>query len=170
LPDYGDVVSEVLERLGTERYRLMKILQEVQAHYGYLPREALLELSRRMGIPLSDILNVATFYHQFKLTPPGLFRILMCMGTACHLKGNEDNYRFLVDLLGIKSEGGVSGDGLFSVEKVRCFGCCGLAPVVMVTSRDGSYSRLYGYVNPPLLRRIVAEHRRKAKELLEVRA
>jgi len=163
LQGHESIVENIVARLGSHRYRLMKILQEIQKHYGYLPREALIELSVKMNIPLSDILNVATFYHQYKLHPPGLFRILVCMGTACHLKGNEDNYKFLVETLGVKPGEEISSDGLFSVEKVRCFGCCGLAPVVMVTSRDGSYSRLYGYVNPPLLRRIIAEHKRMAK-------
>ncbi|HDI02189.1 MAG TPA: NAD(P)H-dependent oxidoreductase subunit E, partial [Ignisphaera sp.] len=86
-------------------------------------------------------------------------------GTACHLKGNMINYEFLRHYLNLKPGKRTTDDGIFSVEKARCFGCCSLAPVVMVLSRDGKYRKLYGYVDTAKLRKIVAEHRALARKL-----
>ena len=168
-----EIESEVLERnvrdivtkySGKRRF-LMRMLQEIQSLYGYLPRRALELLSKLTNIPLTDILSVATFYHQFKLEPSGMFIFLVCMGTACHLKGNMINYEFLRHYLNLKPGKRTTDDGIFSVEKARCFGCCSLAPVVMVLSRDGKYRKLYGYVDTAKLRKIVAEHRALARKL-----
>ncbi len=160
-----DVSSIVSSYRGERRY-IMRILQEIQSHYGYLPRRALELVAELMNIPLTDVLSVATFYHQFRLEPPGLFILLVCMGTACHLRGNLTNYEFLRHYLDLKPGRSTTDDGLFSVEKARCFGCCSLAPVVMVLSRDGKYKKLYGYVDPPKLRRIIAEHRAFARKFM----
>jgi len=157
------LVEDVAFKYRFQRRYLMRMLQEVQSRFGYLPRWALEKLSELTGVPLAEVLNVATFYHQFKLEKPGYFRILVCMGTACHLRGNDLNYEFLRRLLNIEEGKQTSNDGLFTVEKVRCFGCCSLAPVVMVVSRDDRYRRLYGYVNQQMLRRIIAEHRSMIK-------
>jgi NADH-quinone oxidoreductase subunit E len=156
--DVDAVLSNILNRYNSRQY-LMRILQEVQSVYGYLPREALEKLSSIMKIPLSDIINVATFYHQYKLEPPGHYVFLVCMGTACHLKGNQDNYNVLRDALGIKEGTTTSPDGLVSVEKARCFGCCSLAPVIMVVSRDGSERYLHGYVNIQEARKLAFKYR-----------
>jgi len=152
-----NVLSDILGRYSSRQY-LMRILQEIQSVYGYLPREALEKLSNIMRIPLSDIINVATFYHQYKLESPGYYIFLVCMGTACHLKGNQDNYKVLRDALGIKG-GTTSPDGLVSVERARCFGCCSLAPVIMVVSRDGSERYLHGYVNVQEARKLALKYR-----------
>jgi len=156
-------VEDVASRYRFQRRYLMRMLQEIQSRFGYLPRWALKKLSKLTGVPLAEVLNVATFYHQFKLEKPGYFRILVCMGTACHLRGNALNYEFLRRLLNIEEGKQTSPDGLFTVEKVRCFGCCSLAPVIMVVSRDDKYRRLYGYVDQQMLRRIIAEHRSMIK-------
>ena len=161
-----DFVRQIVSKYRSQRRYLMRMLQEIQSKYGYLPRPALELLSKLTGIPLPDVLSVATFYHQFKLEPPGVFIILVCMGTACHLRGNDANYEFLRHFLDIKPGRRTSDDGLFTVEKARCFGCCSLAPVIMIMSRDGRYKKLYGHVNPQTLRRIVAEHRVLAQKML----
>ncbi|MEM4519272.1 MAG: NAD(P)H-dependent oxidoreductase subunit E [Sulfolobales archaeon] len=140
-----EVLSTILSKYN-QRHHLMRLLQEVQSNYGYLPREVLEKVAQRTGIPLSDIINVATFYHQYRLEVPGYYIFLVCMGTACHLKGNQDNYNVLRSTLGIE-KGSTSSDGLVSVEKARCFGCCSLAPVIMVVSRDGYERYLHGNVN-----------------------
>jgi len=152
----------VASRYGRERRYLIRMLQDIQSTYGYLPQEALEAIARELGTHLSKVLTVATFYHQFRLEKPGEFIILVCMGTACHLRGNAENYRFLRTYLGLRPGRSTTEDGVFSVEKARCFGCCGMAPVVMIVSRDGSYRRLYGGVTPAKLRRILADHRRMA--------
>ncbi len=162
LGDVASVVRNIVERYQGKRQYLMRMLQEIQKHYGYLPREALEELSKQTGISLVDILNVATFYHQFTLEPPGYYIIWVCMGTACHLKGNTDNYDILKNILGLDNHSKTTKDGLFSLEKARCFGACSLAPVIMITSRDGSERYLHGHVNSLELRKIVAKYRSKA--------
>lgn len=135
------------------------MLQEIQGVYGYLPREALEELSRLTGIPLVDVITVATFYHQFKLERPGYYIVLVCMGTACHLKGNLDNYEAMKSFLGLGRYEKTTKDGAISVEKARCFGACSLAPVVMVVSRDGRERYLHGHVTLQEARKIVAKYR-----------
>ena len=153
------VVSGIVTRYHGEKRHLMRMLQEIQAVYGYLPREALEELSRLTGIPLVDILTVATFYHQFKLERPGYYIILVCMGTACHLKGNLDNYEAMRSFLGLRKYEKTAKDGTVTIEKARCFGACSLAPVVMVVSRDGKERYLHGHVTLQEARRIVAKYR-----------
>ncbi len=162
LGDVAEVVHSIVERYQGKRQYLMRMLQEIQKHYGYLPREALEELSRQTGIPLVDVLNVATFYHQFTLEPPGYYIIWVCMGTACHLKGNADNYDILRNILGLDKYSKTTKDGIFSLEKARCFGACSLAPVIMITSRDGSERYLHGHVNSLELRKIIAKYRSMA--------
>jgi len=151
------IVKRIVENIGYDRRHLIRILQEIQREYGYLPRETLEEVSRILHIPLSDVLTVATFYHQFTLESPGLFTIWVCMGTACHLKGNAENYDYLRTILGLKEGEKTTKDKLFTVEKARCFGCCSLAPVIVVTGpgiRD-----LYGYVTPRDINKIIAKYR-----------
>ncbi len=157
--DIARIVSEIVARYRGERRYLMRMLQEIQGIYGYLPREALEELSRLTGIPLVDVLTVATFYHQFKLEKPGYYIILVCMGTACHLKGNLDNYEAMRSFLGLGKYEKTAKDGTVSIEKARCFGACSLAPVIMVVSRDGKERYLHGHVTLQEARRIVAKYR-----------
>ena len=159
LENIARVVSEIVARYHGEKRYLMRMLQEIQRVYGYLPREALEELSRLTGIPLIDVLTVATFYHQFKLERPGYYIILVCMGTACHLKGNLDNYEAMRSFLGLVKYEKTTKDGSLTIEKARCFGACSLAPVVMVVSRDGRERYLHGHVTLQEAKRIVAKYR-----------
>jgi len=154
----------------TTRNNLINILQAVQNRYGYLPETALKVISQALNVPLSKVYGVATFYHQFKLEPPGRYIILVCKGTACHAKGNTNNYEFLRLLLDLDSNRHTTRDGLFSLEPARCFGCCSLAPVVMIMSSDGSYKHLYGHVTPALLKKIIDEYTRKVLKEVTVHA
>ncbi|MCK9431148.1 MAG: NAD(P)H-dependent oxidoreductase subunit E, partial [Candidatus Omnitrophica bacterium] len=110
------------------------ILHEIQNHHGYVPRELSLELSRMLDVPLARIYEVITFYNFFKLAPPGKHRIALCMGTACYLRGAAVILEEIKNILGIK-EGQTTKDGLFYLDVVRCLGCCGLAPVVMIDNK-----------------------------------
>jgi len=160
-----EVVAGILSRY-SERQHLMRILQEVQFTYGYLPREVLEKISQHTKIPLSEIINVATFYHQYRLEVPGYYIFLVCMGTACHLRGNYDNYNALRSTLGIK-KGSTSPDGLVSVEKARCFGCCSLAPVIMVVSRDGNERYLHGNVDMREAKKLALNYKALASRKLK---
>ncbi|MCW4035490.1 MAG: NAD(P)H-dependent oxidoreductase subunit E [Candidatus Bathyarchaeota archaeon] len=145
------------------RKDLIQVLQAVQEKYGYLPQESLRLISKNMGVSRSEVYGVATFYHQFRLDPPGQYVIQVCMGTGCHAKGNADNYEHLKVLLGLKGDQTVTQDKVFSIEAARCFGCCSLAPVVAVTDSTGEYRRVYGSVDQKVLKKIIAEHREKAQ-------
>ena len=131
---------------------LIMILHKVQEEYGYVPRAVAIQLSKELDVPLAKIYGVITFYHFFKLRKPGKHKISVCMGTACYLKGGEDLLHELETLLGT-GVNSTTDDGIFSIEAVRCVGCCGLAPVLMVNNE------VYGKVKKDQLADILAKHR-----------
>ena len=110
---------------------LVMILHKTQETFGYISREAATHLSRLTGVPLARIYGVITFYHFFKTTKPGKHVISVCLGTACYLKGSQDILDDIRKQLKV-APGEVTEDGLFSIDAVRCIGCCGLAPVLTV--------------------------------------
>ena len=110
---------------------LIMILHRVQEEFGYIPRKAAFEVAADLDIPVAKIYGVITFYHFFKLEKPGRNQIAVCMGTACYLKGGQDLIDECERILGVGLNT-VTEDGEFSVEAVRCIGCCGLAPVLTV--------------------------------------
>ncbi|MBN2050297.1 MAG: NAD(P)H-dependent oxidoreductase subunit E [Spirochaetales bacterium] len=127
LPLYGDLIS----RFPATRDYLIPILQELQEREGYLPEQGIYEVSDYLDLPESKVYGVATFYNQFKLIKPGKYRIQICRGTACHVKGSFNLLETLQRELGILP-GETSSDGLFSLETVACLGACSIAPVIMV--------------------------------------
>jgi NADH-quinone oxidoreductase subunit E len=134
-------IEPILQRFGKERGALIPVLQEVQAIYGYLPREALVHVGKELNLPLSRIYGVVTFYAQFYLTPRGKHTVRVCRGTACHVRGGRSVLNVVKDSLGIE-DGETTNDLQFSLETVACLGTCFLAPVMMV---DRSY---YGKLVP----------------------
>ena len=133
--DLKRVISELKDTAGA----LMRILQHAQEIFGYLPIEVQTMISDETGIPLEKIYGVATFYSQFSLQPKGQYRISVCLGTACYVKGSGDIFKKLEELLGI-TNGECTPDGKFSLDSCRCVGACGLAPVMMIN--DEVYGRL----------------------------
>lgn len=127
-------VSVLAKKWRDKKGSLIMILHEVQNHYGYVPRGVALELSRELDVPLARIYEVITFYNYFKLDPPGKYNISVCLGTACYLKGSAELVAEVKNILNVK-EGGTTPDGLFHLEVVRCLGCCGLAPVMMINGQ-----------------------------------
>jgi len=124
-------ITEIIEKYGPDTHAIVAILQDIQEEYNYLPQEALKKLSEEANIPLSRILSVATFYKAFSLTPKGKYPINVCLGTACHVRGGARVMDKLERELGIE-RGETTQDLSFSLDEVRCLGCCGLAPVMMV--------------------------------------
>lgn len=110
------------------------ILHKIQELYGYVPRQVAMEVSRQLGIPLAKIYGIITFYHLFKLKKPGKNQISVCLGTACYLKGGNDIIEEIEYLLGI-GVNCTTEDGTFSLEAVRCIGCCGLAPAMVINGK-----------------------------------
>jgi len=121
----------IVEKWRGKKGNLIMILHDVQDTYGYIPGEVARRLSRSLQIPLARIYEVLTFYHYFKLSRPGKYKISVCMGTACYLKGSPEILHELKSILNIE-EGQTTKDGLFYLESVRCLGCCGLSPVISV--------------------------------------
>ena len=133
---------------------LIMVLHKVQQEYRYVPREVAFRVAELLEVPLAKIYGVITFYHLFKLKQPGRHQIAVCMGTACYLKGGEDLIRELESLIGA-GVNMVSPDGEFSVEVVRCLGCCGLAPVLTI---DGE---VYGNLKKADLPDVLAKYQGK---------
>jgi NADH-quinone oxidoreductase subunit E len=121
---------ETIERNGVGA-SLISVLEEVQTRYHYLPREAMILVSERLGMPLSQVYSVATFYHAFSLVPRGKHKICVCTGTACHVRGAVQVLDRLKTRLGVEP-GGTTRDREFTLETVNCLGCCALGPVVVV--------------------------------------
>jgi len=130
---------KVISEKKNDKGALMPILQKAQEIYGYLPIEVQTIISNEMGIPLEKVYGVVTFYSQFSLNPKGKYKVSVCLGTACYVKGSGDIFNKLVEKLGI-SGGECTADGKFSLEACRCIGACGLAPVLTVN--DDVYGRL----------------------------
>ncbi len=118
---------------------LMPVLQQAQEIYGYLPIEVQQIISDEMQIPMSKIFGVVTFYSFYSLQPKGKYKISVCLGTACYVKGSGQVYDKLQQVLGIAG-GECTPDGKFSLEACRCVGACGLAPVMMIN--DDVHGRL----------------------------
>jgi len=143
----------IIENENTRPGALITILQKVQAKYGYLPREVLEVIARRVDIPVAKVLGAASFYSQFKFEESGRHVIKVCQGTACHISGASRILEYLEDQLHITA-GETTDDKLFTVERVACLGCCSLAPVMMVN--DTTYGRL----TLAKLKKIINEYRK----------
>ena len=134
---------------------LVMILHKTQEIFGYISREAAGELAKITGIPLARVYGVVTFYHFFKTTKPGKHRVSVCMGTACYLKGSQDLLDETRHILGL-APGAVTDDGLFSIDAVRCVGCCGLAPLLTVGTET------YGKLTKDMLPEIIVKYKNES--------
>ena len=145
-------IEGVLDELAKVKGSLITILQKTQDIYGYLPKDAIIYISEKTGIAESEIMGVATFYTQFRLTPVGKYLIMLCQGTACHVNSSELILQTIKDELGIE-DGETTEDGLFSLKCVACLGCCSLSPVMMINEST------YGSLTPEKTKKILKELR-----------
>ncbi len=125
------VVKQVLEKHQHDKALLVDVLQDIQAEIGYLPKEVLEEISLGLGVPVSCVYSVATFFKAFSLKPRGRHLINVCMGTACHVRGSDKVLAQIEKELKIKA-GGTTTDLSFTLETVNCVGACALGPMVIV--------------------------------------
>ena len=146
-------LDEILEQYPSGYEALLPILEDIQDRFNYLPEEFLKAVSERVQIPLNRIYSVATFYNAFSLKPKGKYVIQICKGTACHLMGANLLSEELSSLLNI-AEGETTKDGLFSVESVRCLGCCSLAPVISINGK------VYGNLKPESVKKILKKYKK----------
>jgi NADH-quinone oxidoreductase subunit E len=135
----GSQTQGVITQFSGDRSNLIPILQKVQEADRYISEDAICEISRHLNISENEIYSVASFYAQFRFQRPGDHTIKVCLGTACHVRGGERIAESVERELGIKP-GQTTEDFRFSMERVACFGCCALAPVMVVD--DDVYSRM----------------------------
>lgn len=150
-PEQKKAFDEALKELKTVPGPLMKALQKAQEIYGYLPQEIQIRIAETFDVPLSEIYGIATFYSQFNLYPRGEYKIGICLGTACYVKGSGDILERFKSKLGIEP-GQTTPDRKFTLEATRCIGCCGLAPVLTVNDE------VYGKVTPDDVDKILAKY------------
>ena len=130
-----DSVEKIIDKYNSDKSALIQILLEIQKQNRWLPRETLMLVSEKLGVPLSQVYRVATFYKAFSLIPQGRHLFTVCVGTACHVRGSPRLLDRVEDALKIKPEE-TSKDQKFTLETVNCLGCCALGPVMVV---DGEY-------------------------------
>lgn len=148
------ILRQKLRELKHVEGALMPAMQFAQGLYGYLPYEVQTIIAEELGVTLSDVYGVATFYSQFTLNPKGKYQIGICLGTACYVKGSGEIYDKLKQILGIES-GECTSDKMFSLDATRCIGCCGMAPV-MTVNED-----VYGRITAADVEGILAKYRER---------
>ena len=132
-------LQEIIEKYKGTNGALIPVLHEAQEVYGYLPLNVQKKISEGLGVSLAEVYGVVTFYTQFSLKPKGKYKISVCLGTACYVKGSGKILDKMKEKLGIEV-GDCTEDGKFSLDACRCIGACGLAPVLMIN--DEVYGRL----------------------------
>jgi NADH-quinone oxidoreductase subunit E len=147
----GKEAREIVEVIGSEKEKVIPLLQEIQNRHGFLSQELVEAVAGEIGLPVSQLYGVATFYSQFRFSPIGKHLIKVCKGTACHVAGAEKLFSIITEDLGI-DEGGTTEDGLFTLESVACLGCCSLAPVVMIDDN------IYGKLTPARIGKTLKEY------------
>ena len=141
-------LSKKIDLIKNMRGALVPCLQEAQGLYGYLCPEIMELIATKLSLSTERVYEVASFYSQFKLQKIGLHRVSVCLGTACYVKGAEDVMKEVQNVLKI-GEGETTSDGFYSLDSVRCVGCCSLAPLMLIDDK------LYAKVSPSQVREIL---------------
>jgi NADH:ubiquinone oxidoreductase subunit E len=150
-------IDSILEGRRSQPHQLIEVLQDVQDAFGYLPQQAMETAARELGVPLIEVYRAAHFYKAFSLKPNGKNVVTVCTGTACHVRGSDLLIDQVQGQLDIKP-GETTEDGLFSLERVNCLGCCALGPEVVI---NGTY---YHQMSPGKLRSVIEGTRQAGKE------
>ncbi len=149
-------VELIMAKHSPNKNSLLAILQDVQEEFNYLPKEVLEAVSVYLGIPLIDVVGVATFYRAFSLKPRGEHTAKVCLGTACHIRGGPKILDEFINQLNIQP-GETTADGKFSLETVNCLGCCAIGPVVVI---DDNY---YSHVQANKVNKIIKQYLKERK-------
>ena len=145
-------IKDVCKSYGNKPGEVINVLHKVQGEYGYLPAEVQELVAKELGIPVSRVYGIVSFYSFFTMTPKGKHPIDICLGTACYVRGAEKVLDELKRQLGI-NVGEVTPDGKFSLTCLRCVGACGLAPVIEVGDK------VYGRMTPDRVKDVLAEYK-----------
>lgn len=156
IPDNAEYreLKEYIEEIRTTPGPLIQVLHRAQKIFGYLPREVRYFVARELGLSLSKVYGVVTFYNFFRTQPLGKHVINICLGTACHVKGAGEITKVLEKELGIRM-GETTADGFYTLSSARCFGACGLAPTMMIDDE------VFGRLNPQKTLTILREMQEK---------
>lgn len=154
------ILDGIIDDWSGKEGALIPVLQSAQNLLGYLPHEVMIHVSEKLDMPLSQVTGVVSFYSWFSTVPRGRHIVRVCMGTACYVRGGQDVLASLKNTLGI-DVGETTEDRTFSLEVGRCFGACGLAPVLMVN--DDTHQR----VKPSKIKEILAPYAAEAAEARE---
>jgi NADH-quinone oxidoreductase subunit E len=144
-------VNKIIDLFDCKRSNLIQILHQLQNVYGFLPMEVLIQVSRKMAVPLSEVTGVVSFYSFFSTQPQGRHTIRVCLGTACYVRGGKKIIEKIQELLQVEL-GQTTEDQRFTFEIARCIGACGLAPAVMIDNE------VYRQVNSNKLKSILAKY------------
>ncbi len=153
----SQTLDQILEGRRSQTSQLIEVLQDVQENSGYISEEAMRAVAAELGVPLMEVYRVASFYKAFKLKPCGRNHLIMCMGTACHVRGARLLLEQAIGQFGV-NPGEVTADGLFSVEHVNCLGTCALGPIVR---ENGSF---HHHMTPGKLRKLIDSLHRQGTE------
>ncbi|GAB4506456.1 MAG: NADH-quinone oxidoreductase subunit NuoE [Anaerolineales bacterium] len=145
----NDKLREVLQSPVTGKGDLIPLLQKAQEAEGYVSEEAIYAIAEKLRIPASEVFGVLSFYAQFRLRPMGKHNVKICRGTACHVRGSPLIVTAVESELKLGGGEDTTSDGVFTVEKIACFGACSLAPVMVVNGRT------YGNLSPDKARRLI---------------
>ena len=148
---HKNTIKDICNAFGNEPGELINVLHKVQSSFGYLPEAVQREIAKNLNISVAKVYGVVTFYSFFTMTPKGRHPISICMGTACYVRGAEKVVDAFIQELGIKV-GGVTPDGRFSLDCLRCVGACGLAPVLLIGEK------VYGRVEVSQVKDILEQH------------
>ncbi len=161
----ADLPADIVAYINSCRHKrhgesyVISVLQMIQTQFGYLSRAHMDAVAYLMDIPTAKVAGIATFYHFFSFVPKGQYRVTVCMGTACFVRGADKVLERLKEELGV-AEGATTPDGRFSLQCARCIGACALAPVMLVNDK------VYGNVQPDDVVRILAEYGHKARKVM----
>ena len=147
-------VQELLKNYSKDKDNLIKVLEDIQEKYGYIPQVAQVEVANYLKMPLAEVYGVITFYSRFTTEPKGKYNVSVCLGKACFVKGSEKLLDRAKELLKIE-EGQTTADGKFSIDATRCIGACGLAPVFTINEE------VYGKATPETMEKAIKEYMAK---------
>ena len=148
-----DKVKNIISRYEKKQENILSVLEDLNAEFNYLSEDVLRNVSSEFNLPLSKVFSLATFYKAFSLKPKGKHIVLVCMGTACHVRGGPKISEQLEQILNIKS-GETTPDNLFTLETVNCLGACALGPLMVI---DGKY---HGKVTSGKISKILKEYKK----------
>ncbi|MCK5068312.1 MAG: NADH-quinone oxidoreductase subunit NuoE [Bacteroidales bacterium] len=150
-------IEEILHRFPQiKRHALIPLLQAVQDEFGYISEEAIARIGSHLSLPTSKVYGLATFFNQFTFSPRGMYHVVLCNGTSCHMSGSGELLNEITKLLEIR-DGETTRDGMFSLEVQSCIGACGQSPVMAV---NGTY---YSEIGVKEVREIIKQYREDAE-------